>query len=40
MGRYSTRLVDLVGLMAAKDGKKLTERGTVHMTARKLKKDS
>merc|ERR1711988_1118264 len=36
---YSTRLVDLVGLMAAKDGKKLTEQGTVYMTARKLKRD-
>merc|ERR1719335_1983299 len=37
---YSTRLVDLVGLMAAKDGKKLTEQGTVYMTARKLKRDA
>jgi len=37
---YSTRLVDLVGLMAAKDGKKLTEKGTVYMTARKLKRDA
>merc|ERR1711869_123248 len=37
---YSTRLVDLVANMAAKDGKKLTEQGTVYMTARKLKRDA
>jgi len=34
---YSTRLVDLVGLMAVKDGKKVTEKGTVYFTARKAK---
>jgi len=32
---YSTRLVDLVGLMAVKDGIEVTEPGTVYMTARK-----
>merc|ERR1711881_548192 len=32
---YSTRLVDLVGTMAAKDGKKLTQEGTVYFTGRK-----
>merc|ERR1712093_701013 len=33
---YPPRLVDLVGVMAAKDGKKLTEKGTVYFTARKF----
>merc|ERR1712164_87035 len=32
---YSTRLVDLVGTMAVKDGIKVTEKGTVYFTARK-----
>merc|ERR1719421_508964 len=32
---YSTRLVDLVGLMAVKDGIKVKEKGTVYFTARK-----
>merc|ERR1711988_327276 len=31
---YSTRLVDLVGLMAVKDGLDVTEEGTVYFTAR------
>merc|ERR1712167_408614 len=34
---YSTRLVDLVGIMAVKDGKKVKEQGTVYFTARKEK---
>merc|ERR1719386_673077 len=34
---YSTRLVDLVGTMAVKDGIKVTEKGTVYFTARKEK---
>merc|ERR1719217_1505691 len=34
---YSTRLVDLVSLMAVKDGIKVQEKGTVYFTARKLK---
>jgi len=33
---YSTRLVDLVGLMAVKDGKQVKEEGTVYFTARKM----
>merc|ERR1712216_479882 len=33
---YSTRLVDLVGLMAVKDGIKVTEKGTVYFTAREM----
>merc|ERR1712178_104303 len=32
---YSPRLVDLVGIMAVKDGKTVTEKGTVYFTARK-----
>jgi len=32
---YSTRLVDLVGLMAVKDGIEVKEEGTVYFTARK-----
>merc|ERR1711937_208305 len=32
---YSTRLVDLVGTMAAKDGVEVKEEGTVYFTARK-----
>merc|ERR1712190_563017 len=32
---YSTRLVDLVGTMAVKDGIEVKEEGTVYMTARK-----
>merc|ERR1712048_1545432 len=32
---YSTRLVDLVGTMAAKDGVEVKEGGTVYFTARK-----
>jgi glyceraldehyde 3-phosphate dehydrogenase len=34
---YSTRLVDLVGIMAVKDGIKVKEEGTVYFTARKEK---
>merc|ERR1711937_794840 len=34
---YSTRLVDLVGLMAVEDGIDVKEEGTVYMTARKAK---
>jgi glyceraldehyde 3-phosphate dehydrogenase len=34
---YSTRLVDLVGTMAVKDGIKVTEKGTVYFTARQEK---
>merc|ERR1712188_238263 len=34
---YSTRLVDLVGLMAVKDGIKVTEKGTFYFTARQAK---
>merc|ERR1711904_105963 len=34
---YSTRLVDLVGVMAVEDGLEVTEEGTVYMTARKAK---
>merc|ERR1719484_460264 len=34
---YSTRLVDLVGVMAVKDGIKVKEEGTVYFTARKEK---
>merc|ERR1719236_66275 len=34
---YSTRLVDLVGTMAVKDGVEVKEKGTVYFTARKLK---
>merc|ERR1711981_1466437 len=34
---YSTRLVDLVGLMAVKDGIEVTEPGTVYFTARNAK---
>merc|ERR1711937_903739 len=34
---YSTRLVDLVGTMAVKDGIKVTEKGTVYFTAREEK---
>merc|ERR1719271_859353 len=34
---YSTRLVDLVAIMAEKDGIKVTEKGTVYFTARKEK---
>jgi len=34
---YSTRLVDLVGLMAVKDGIKVKEEGTVYFTAREAK---
>merc|ERR1712182_66306 len=37
---YSTRLVDLVGTMAVKDGIKVKEAGTVYFTARKLKRDA
>merc|ERR1712100_856706 len=33
---YSTRLVDLIGLMAVEDGLEVTEEGTVYMTARKM----
>jgi len=33
---YSTRLVDLVGTMAVKDGIKVQEKGTVYFTARKM----
>jgi len=33
---YSTRLVDLVGIMAAKDGIKMKEEGTVYFTTRAL----
>jgi len=36
---YSTRLVDLVGTMAVKDGIKVKEAGTVYFTARAQKKD-
>merc|ERR1712070_249774 len=36
---YSTRLVDLVGTMAVKDGIKVTEKGTVYFTARKEKEE-
>merc|ERR1711904_288208 len=36
---YSTRLVDLVGFMAVKDGIKVTEKGTVYFTARKAKSE-
>jgi len=36
---YSTRLVDLVGFMAVKDGIKVQEKGTVYFTARKLKEE-
>merc|ERR1719388_599632 len=32
---YSTRLVDLVGFMAVKDGIKVTDKGTAYFTARK-----
>merc|ERR1712190_66170 len=34
---YSTRLVDLVGTMAVKDGIKVKEQGTVYFTAREAK---
>lgn len=34
---YSTRLVDLVGTMAVKDGIEVKEEGTVYFTARKTK---
>merc|ERR1712087_99799 len=34
---YSTRLVDLVGTMAVKDGIKVKEEGTVYFTARQAK---
>jgi len=34
---YSTRLVDLVGTMAVKDGIKVAEKGTVYFTARQAK---
>jgi len=34
---YSTRLVDLVGIMAVKDGIEVKEEGTVYFTARKTK---
>jgi glyceraldehyde 3-phosphate dehydrogenase len=34
---YSTRLVDLVGIMAVKDGIKVKEAGTVYFTAREAK---
>jgi len=34
---YSTRLVDLVGMMAVKDGIKVTEKGTVYFSARQAK---
>jgi len=34
---YSTRLVDLVGIMAVKDGIKVKEEGTVYFTARNAK---
>merc|ERR1719241_10612 len=34
---YSTRLVDLIGLMAVKDGIKVKEAGTVYFTAREAK---
>merc|ERR1712072_1555229 len=33
---YSPRLVDLVGLMAVKDGIEVKEEGTVYFTARKM----
>merc|ERR1712193_538604 len=33
---FSTRLVDLVGMMAVKDGIKVTEKGTVYFTAREM----
>jgi len=33
---YSTRLVDLVGIMAVKDGIEVKEEGTVYFTARKM----
>merc|ERR1719327_2203486 len=36
---YSTRLVDLVGTMAVKDGIKVQEEGTVYFTARKAKSE-
>merc|ERR1719172_302029 len=36
---YSTRLVDLVANMAAKDGIKVQEKGTVYFTARKEKSE-
>merc|ERR1719182_1294670 len=36
---YSTRLVDLIGLMAVTDGIDVTEEGTVYFTARAQKKD-
>merc|ERR1711937_1051962 len=36
---YSTRLVDLVGTMAVKDGIKVKEEGTVYFTARKAKSE-
>merc|ERR1719473_1581594 len=36
---YSTRLVDLIGLMAVKDGIEVTEKGTVYFTARKEKEE-
>jgi glyceraldehyde 3-phosphate dehydrogenase len=34
---YSTRLVDLVGTMAVKDGVEVKEKGTIYFSARKLK---
>merc|ERR1712139_383495 len=34
---YSTRLVDLVGMMAVKDGINVTEKGTVYFSARQAK---
>merc|ERR1712227_411902 len=37
---YSTRLVDLVGTMAAKDGIEVKEEGTVYFTARKAESSS
>merc|ERR1712193_224746 len=36
---YSTRLVDLVGLMAVEDGLEVTEPGTVYFTARQAKSE-
>jgi len=36
---YSTRLVDLVGVMAVKDGIKVKEEGTVYFTARQAKSE-
>merc|ERR1711977_358782 len=36
---YSTRLVDLVGTMAVKDGIKVKEEGTVYFTARQAKSE-